>query len=136
MRVEINASVKMENEEDNTPTSDLHDEDTLVFVDQAYDPSTAPAFNVHLEDMKTGIIFTFTIDPSSPGRQAALVLHNQNAIPPGIFDSMDYIRPAKGLSYEVDFTEQGAVISVIPLVDTGRQNERGGAQVLRAGECA
>jgi len=103
----------------------LDDSRALQFVDQAYDPFSAPSFNLHLRDLKTGIRFTFTIDPSSPGHQATPVLHGHDVDSLGIPCNRDHIPSAKGLSYDMKPTEQGPVISVLPLTDTGRQNERG-----------
>lgn len=94
------------------------------FIDQVYDPFSAPAFNLHLQDQETGIIFTFTIDPSSPRHQATPVLHRLEVTHPMI-SFLGPIPPAKGLSYELNVTEQGPIISVLPFADMGREDKRG-----------
>ena len=43
---------------------------------------SGPAFKPRLEGLETGIIFSFTIDASSTGDQAALALHRPKVRPP------------------------------------------------------
>lgn len=104
----------------------LHASSAFRFVDQVYDPFSASTFNLHLKDVWTGIIFTFTIDLLSPGHQAAPALHRPDVAPVGMPDiTRSLIPPAKGLSYEVNIIEQAPVVSVLPLADIGRENKRG-----------
>lgn len=45
----------------------LHESTAFNPIDQVYvyGPFRAPASNLHLQDLATGIVFTFTADPSS-----------------------------------------------------------------------
>ena len=96
-------------------TETLHDRSAFLFVDKASDPFPAPAFNIHLGGLETGIVFTFTIDPGSLRLDAIpLRTSKRDASHPSVV----------GLPYKMNPTEQCSAISELPLADTERENKR------------
>ena len=80
---------------------------TFVFVGQVYDPPLVPTFNLHFEDLVTGIIFTFRIDPSSPTPRKDFAIHMSEPASTPIRGCTYQIPSTKGLSFHPRGT-QGA----------------------------